>query len=59
MFYLAGLLCSVPAEAKGALAILTGNRDLWSDALALWVQVGHISCGRRPDIYTNNLLNNL
>lgn len=27
------------AEAKGALAILTGNRDLWSDACALWVQV--------------------
>lgn len=28
------------AEAKGALAILTGDRDLWSDACALWVQVG-------------------
>jgi hypothetical protein len=27
------------AEAKGALAIFTGNRALWSDALALWVQV--------------------
>jgi hypothetical protein len=27
------------AEAKGVLAILTGNRDLWSDACALWVQV--------------------
>jgi hypothetical protein len=29
----------LPAEAKGALAIFTGNRALWSDALALWAQV--------------------
>ncbi len=35
----ANVLSFIAAEAKGALAILTGNRDLWSDALALWLQV--------------------
>lgn len=45
-----------PPEAKGALAILTGNRALWEDACALWLQVAE---GRKDHIAAESSILNL